>query len=48
LPALILSQLNDSPIPYRFAAAWFLMAPSLIFIFIIRRYLLGLWGRVSR
>jgi hypothetical protein len=24
------------------------MAPSLIFIFIIRRYLLGLWGRVSR
>lgn len=48
LPALILSQLNDSPIPYRFAAAWFLMAPSLIFIFVIRRYLLGLWGRVSR
>jgi multiple sugar transport system permease protein len=48
LPALILSQLNDSPIPYRFAAAWFLMAPSLVFIFIIRRYLLGLWGRVSR
>jgi multiple sugar transport system permease protein len=48
LPALILSQLNDSPIPYRFAAAWFLMAPSLVFIFVIRRYLLGLWGRVSR
>ena len=48
LPALILSQLNDSPIPFRFAAAWFLMAPSLIFIFVIRKYLLGLWGRVSR
>ena len=48
LPALILSQLNDSPIPFRFAAAWFLMAPSLVFIFVIRRYLLGLWGRVSR
>lgn len=48
LPALVLSQLNDSPIPFRFAAAWFMMAPSLIFIFIIRRYLLGLWGRVAR
>ncbi len=48
LPALVLSQLNDSPIPFRFAAAWFMMAPSLLFIFVIRRYLLGLWGRVSR
>lgn len=48
LPALVLSQINDSPIPFRFAAAWFMMAPSLIFIFIIRRYLLGLWGRVAR
>jgi multiple sugar transport system permease protein len=48
LPALVLAQLNDSPIPFRFAAAWFMMAPSLIFIFIIRRYLLGLWGRVAR
>jgi multiple sugar transport system permease protein len=48
LPALILSQLNDSPVPFRFAAAWFLMAPSLVFIFVIRKYLLGLWGRVSR
>ena len=48
LPALILSQLNDSPIPYRFAAAWFLMAPSRVFIFVIRRYLLGLWGRVVK
>jgi len=48
LPALVLTQLNDSPIPFRFAAAWFMMAPSLIFIFVIRRYLLGLWGRVAR
>jgi multiple sugar transport system permease protein len=48
LPALVLGQLNDSPIPFRFAAAWFMMAPSLIFIFIIRKYLLGLWGRVAR
>ena len=48
LPALILAQVTQSPLPYRFAAAWFMLAPSLIFIFIIRRYLLGLWGRVAR
>jgi multiple sugar transport system permease protein len=48
LPALVLSSLSTSPLPFRFAAAFFLLAPSLIFIFLIRRYLLGLWGRVSR
>ena len=48
LPALVLSALNESPAPFRFAAAWFMMAPSLVIIFVIRRYLLGLWGRVSR
>ncbi|MDQ3044866.1 MAG: carbohydrate ABC transporter permease [Chloroflexota bacterium] len=48
LPALVLSSLNESPTPFRFAAAWFMLAPSLIIIFIIRRYLLGLWGRVAR
>ncbi len=48
LPALVLSTLNDSLLPFRFAAAWFMLAPSLVFIFVIRRYLLGLWGRVSR
>jgi multiple sugar transport system permease protein len=48
LPALVLGTITQSPVPFRFAAAWFMMAPSLIFIFIIRRYLLGLWGRVAR
>ena len=48
LPAQVLSVLTQSPPHFRFAAAWFLMAPSLVFIFLIRRYLLGLWGRVSR
>lgn len=48
LPALVLSSLAASPAPFRFAAAWFMLAPSLIIIFIIRRYLLGLWGRVAR
>jgi multiple sugar transport system permease protein len=48
LPALVLSALNTSPLPFRFAAAWFMLAPSLVVIFVIRRYLLGLWGRVAR
>jgi multiple sugar transport system permease protein len=48
LPALVLSGLSRSPLPFRFAAAFCLLAPSLIVIFLIRRYLLGLWGRVSR
>jgi multiple sugar transport system permease protein len=48
LPALVLAALNTSPLPFRFAAAWFMLAPSLVVIFIIRRYLLGLWGRVAR
>jgi multiple sugar transport system permease protein len=48
LPALILAAVTESPLPYRFAAAWFMLAPSLVFIFVIRRYLLGLWGRVAR
>jgi multiple sugar transport system permease protein len=48
LPALVLAALNTSPLPFRFAAAWFMLAPSLLVIFVIRRYLLGLWGRVAR
>ncbi len=48
LPALVLASITSSPAPFRFAAAWFMLAPSLIFIFVIRRYLLGLWGRVAR
>lgn len=48
LPALVLSVLTQSPLPFRFAAAFFMLAPSLIVIFFIRRYLIGLWGRVIK
>jgi multiple sugar transport system permease protein len=44
LPAHVLSLLTQSPQPFRFAAAWFMLAPALVFIFVIRRYLFGLWG----
>jgi multiple sugar transport system permease protein len=48
LPAQVLSALNDSPLPYRFAGGFALIVPSLIFIFFIRRYLFNMWGRVVR
>lgn len=44
LPAQVLGVLTLSPLPFRYAAAWFMFAPALIVIFLIRRYLLGLWG----
>ena len=44
LPAQVLSSLNDSPLYYRFAGGFFMIIPALIFIFLIRKYLLNLWG----
>ena len=46
LPAKILTALTQSPIYYQFAAGFVMLVPSLVVIFFIRRYLLGLWGRV--
>ena len=48
LPAQILAVLNQSPLPYRFAGGFFLLAPSLVVIFVIRKYLFNMWGRVVR
>ncbi|MEM8925859.1 MAG: carbohydrate ABC transporter permease [Actinomycetota bacterium] len=44
LPALVVVQLNQSPIPIRFAGGFFLLAPALIFMLFVRRYLFNLWG----
>lgn len=48
LPAFLLSALNESPLPFRFAGGFFLIVPALIFIFAVRRYLFALWGIASR
>jgi len=48
LPAKILAALTQSPIYYQFAAGFVMLLPSLVVIFFIRRYLLGLWGRVVK
>jgi len=44
----MLSTLSNSPLPYRFAGGFVLIVPSLVFIFVIRRYLLSMWGRVVK
>ena len=48
LPAQMLAALDTSPLPYRLAGGFFLLAPALVVIFLIRRYLLTTWGRVAR
>ncbi len=48
LPALVLTVLDESPLPYRFAGGFFMLAPSLVFMLFIRRYLFNLWGRVVK
>jgi multiple sugar transport system permease protein len=48
LPAQVLAVLNQSPLPFRFAGGFFMLAPSLIVIFVIRKYLFSMWGRVVK
>jgi multiple sugar transport system permease protein len=48
LPARILTSLTQSRITFQFAAGFIMLIPSIVVIFFIRRYLLGLWGRVVK
>jgi multiple sugar transport system permease protein len=48
LPAQILNTLDESSEPYQFAGAFFMLIPSLLFIFFIRRYLFNMWGQVTK
>lgn len=48
LPAQILFSLDKSSDPFKFAGGFFMLVPSLIFIFIVRRYLFNMWGQVSK
>jgi len=48
LPAQLLSVLNESTLPFKFAGGFFLLAPSLLVIFVIRKYIFNMWGRVVR
>jgi len=44
LPARVMVQLRNSPIPFRFAGGFFILLPAILFMFFIRRYLFSLWG----
>jgi multiple sugar transport system permease protein len=48
LPAQVLYALSQSPEPYQFAGGFFMLVPSMIFIFLIRRYLFNMWGQVTK
>jgi multiple sugar transport system permease protein len=48
LPAQVLSTLGQSSEPYQFAGAFFMLIPSIIFIFVIRNYLFNMWGQISK
>jgi multiple sugar transport system permease protein len=48
LPALILYSLNKSSLQFQYAGGFFMLVPSLIFIFFIRRYLFNMWGQITK
>ncbi len=48
LPALILYTLNKSSLQFQYAGGFFMLVPSLIFIFVIRRYLFNMWGQITK
>lgn len=48
LPAEVLVALRVSPEPYKFAGGFFMLLPSVIFIFFIRNYLFNMWGQISK
>ena len=44
LPAHVVASLNQSPLYFKFAGGFFLIIPSLFFIYFMRKYLFNLWG----
>lgn len=48
LPAQVLVSLQQSSEPYKFAGGFFMLIPSLIFIFAIRKYLFNMWGQITK
>jgi len=44
LPAQVLASLEAAPLDFRFAGAFFMIIPALIFMALARRYLFQMWG----
>lgn len=48
LPAQLMTNLTEAPLYYRYAGGFFMIIPALIFIFLIRKYLLNMWGSIVK
>jgi multiple sugar transport system permease protein len=48
LPAQVLSVLDQASLPFRLAGGFFLLAPALLIVFAIRRFLFSMWGVVVK
>lgn len=48
LPAQILYSLDKSGDPFKFAGAFVMLVPALVFTWFIRRYLFNLWGSINK
>ncbi|NBX22284.1 MAG: carbohydrate ABC transporter permease, partial [Betaproteobacteria bacterium] len=48
LTAFLFASLEESPLHFRFAGGFFLILPSLLFIFVVRKYLFSMWGISNR
>lgn len=48
LPAQVLTALAEAPQSYRFAGGFALVVPALLFILLMRRYLVNMWGTTLR
>ena len=48
LTAYLFASLEESPLYFRYAGSFFLILPSLFFIFAVRKYLFSMWGIANR
>ncbi len=48
LPAQIIYTLDKSGDPFKFAGAFFMLLPAIVFIFFVRRYLFNMWGQINK
>ncbi len=48
LTAFLFASLEESPLYFKFAGGLFLILPTLLFIFLVRKYLFSMWGIASR
>jgi multiple sugar transport system permease protein len=44
LTAFLFASLEESPLHFRYAGGFFLILPSMVFIFLVRKYLFAMWG----